>query len=171
MWILVSYKLNNGSPDFLNYQKGESMQAKNMLKSKKGITPVLATLLLIVIAVATIVVTYAWITIYMSSAGTQAGVMLNIDAISWPNNTSIVLYVRNTGTSDATISAVYIGTSATNLTKLEESNVTYDPTGGLVSANGDVVTVTCSYNWNSNTMYYFKVVPNIGAPAETSKKP
>jgi flagellin-like protein len=165
MWILDSYKLNNGSPDFLNYQKGETMQTKNMLKSKKGITPVLATLLLIVIAVATIVVTYAWITIYMSSAGTQAGVMLNIDAVSWSGNDTIVLYVRNTGTSDATISAVYIGTSATNLTKVPAG-----PSNATVSANGGVVTITCSYNWTSNTTYYFKVVPNLGAPAETSKK-
>jgi flagellin-like protein len=140
------------------------MQAKNMLKSKKGITPVLATLLLIVIAVAAIVVTYGWVMIYMSSAGKQAEVMLNIDTVSWPNNTSIVLYVRNTGISDATISAVYIGTSTTNLTKVEHT-----PEDILVSANG-VVNITINNSWKSNTMYYFKVVPNIGAPAETSKK-
>ncbi|MGQ9744095.1 MAG: archaellin/type IV pilin N-terminal domain-containing protein, partial [Candidatus Bathycorpusculaceae bacterium] len=42
---------------------------KNSLKSKKAISPILATLLLIVIAVAAIVVTYAWIMTYMTSAG------------------------------------------------------------------------------------------------------
>jgi flagellin-like protein len=165
MWILGSYKLNNGSLNFLNYQKGELMSTKNILKSKKGITPVLATLLLIVIAVATVVVTYAWIMVYMSGAGTQAGVMLNIDAVSWPNSTRIVLYVRNTGTSDATISAVYIGTSATNLTK-----VTAEPSNAPVGANGGVVEITCSFTWINNTMYYFKVVPNVGASAEISAK-
>jgi flagellin-like protein len=167
MWILGSYKLNNGSLNFLNYQKGELMSTKNILKSKKGITPVLATLLLIVIAVATVVVTYAWIMVYMSGAGTQAGVMLNIDAVSWPSNDTIVLYVRNTGTSDATISAVYIGTSSTNLIK---ANVTCEPRSGLVSANGGVVSININYTWGHNTMHYFKVVPNVGASAEISAK-
>jgi flagellin-like protein len=147
---------------FLNQQKGEPMQAKNMLKSKKGITPVLATLLLILIAVATIVVTYAWVMIYMSGARQQAEVMLSIDAVSWPSNDTIVLYVRNTGTSDATISAVYIGTSAANLTKAASSETFL---GG-----GGVANVTINYSWENNTMYYFKVVPNIGAPAECSAK-
>jgi len=41
------------------------MITKNMLKSKKAISPILATLLLIVIAVAAIVVTYAWVMTYM----------------------------------------------------------------------------------------------------------
>ncbi|HEY4674981.1 MAG TPA: archaellin/type IV pilin N-terminal domain-containing protein, partial [Candidatus Bathyarchaeia archaeon] len=48
----------------------------SMLRSKKAISPILATLLLIVIAVAAIVVTYAWIMTYMSSAGQQAGVQI-----------------------------------------------------------------------------------------------
>ena len=49
---------------------------KNMLKSKKAISPILATLLLIVIAVAAIVVTYAWIMTYMSSTTQQASEIL-----------------------------------------------------------------------------------------------
>ncbi|MGB9778860.1 MAG: archaellin/type IV pilin N-terminal domain-containing protein, partial [Candidatus Bathyarchaeales archaeon] len=56
---------------------------KNPLKSKKAISPILATLLLIVIAVAAIVVTYAWIMTYMSNAGTQASVILYKENISW----------------------------------------------------------------------------------------
>jgi archaeal flagellin N-terminal-like domain len=56
------------------------MLTRNMSKSKKAISPILATLLLIVIAVAAIVVTYAWLMTYMSSAGEQAGVFLKKDA-------------------------------------------------------------------------------------------
>lgn len=44
------------------------MSMKKFINSTKAISPILATLLLIVIAVAAIVVTYAWITTYMSSA-------------------------------------------------------------------------------------------------------
>ena len=49
------------------------MSIKTVLKSKKAISPILATLLLIVIAVAAIVVTYAWITTFMGSAAQQTG--------------------------------------------------------------------------------------------------
>ncbi|MEM3640903.1 MAG: archaellin/type IV pilin N-terminal domain-containing protein [Candidatus Bathyarchaeia archaeon] len=143
------------------------MPAKNMIKSKKAISPILATLLLVVIAVAAIVVTYAWIMTYMSSAGQQAGVMLTKDAVSWPDNDTIVIYVRNTGTSDAVISAVYMGESAANLTKV---GATYEPASGVVAADGGVVKITIDYPWTADTKYYFKVVPSTGAPVEFSEK-
>jgi flagellin-like protein len=141
------------------------MRAENMMKSRKAISPILATLLLIVIAVAAIVVTYAWIMTYMSSAGHQAGVMLTKDNIEWPSE-KIIIYVRNTGTSDAVISAVYVGTSATNLTKVSP---TYDPSSSVL-ADGGLTKITFNYQWNSGTRYYFKVVPNTGAPLEFSEK-
>lgn len=140
--------------------------AKNMLKSKKAISPILATLLLIVIAVAAIVVTYAWIMTYMSSAGHQAGIMLSKDAVSWPDSNTIKIYIRNTGTSDAVISAVYVGTSATNLT-----SVSFSPVNAPVSANGGNATLTITYSWVDNVRYYFKVVPTTGAPLEFSEVP
>ena len=53
----------------------KKMSLKKIFKSKKAISPILATLLLIVIAVAAIVVTYAWLTTYMDSTTQQAGVL------------------------------------------------------------------------------------------------
>jgi len=139
------------------------MHAKNMIKSRKAISPILATLLLIVIAVAAIVVTYAWIMTYMSSAGHQAGVMLTKDAVAWPSSNSIKLYIRNTGTSDAIISAIYVGTSAANLTKAWSGTTS-------IAADGGVAEITITYDWENDTRYYFKVVPNTGAPLEFSEK-
>ena len=127
--------------------------------SKKAISPILATLLLIVIAVAAIVVTYAWVMTYMTSTGTQAGIMLRKDAVSWSSN-SIIIYVRNVGTADATIDAVYIGTSSTNMTL--QSSVTYNPTTRLVEKNGGNITITVTYSWTSKTTYYFRIVPKVG---------
>jgi len=127
--------------------------------SKKAISPILATLLLIVIAVAAIVVTYAWVMTYMTSTGTQAGIMLRKDAVSWSNN-SITIYVRNVGTADATIDAVYIGTSSTNMTL--QSSVTYNPTTRLVEKNGGNITITVTYSWTPKTTYYFRIVPKVG---------
>jgi flagellin-like protein len=145
------------------------MKTKTMLKSRRGISPILATLLLIVIAVAAIVVTYAWVMTYMSSAGHEAGVRLTIEAVNWPNNSTIKLYVRNTGTSDATIDAVYVGTSSTDLQK--QTSVTYNPENKVVKANGEtVMEITISYSWASQRTYYFKVAPLTGPAAEFSAK-
>ena len=127
--------------------------------SKKAISPILATLLLIVIAVAAIVVTYAWVMTYMTSTGTQAGIMLRKDAVSWSDGL-ITIYVRNVGTADATIDAVYIGTSSTNMTL--QSSVTYNPTTKLVEKNGGNINITVTYSWTPKTTYYFRIVPKVG---------
>ena len=58
----------------------------------------MATLLLIVIAIAAIIVTYAWITTYMSEATQQAGVMLDVENVYWDSDAKITtIYVKNTG--------------------------------------------------------------------------
>jgi len=141
---------------------------KNMLRSKRAISPILATLLLVVIAVAAIVVTYAWVMTYMNAQIAQAGVFLTEDTQSWLPNSTIRLYVRNTGTSDATIDAVYIGTSSSNLDP--QTSLTYDPPNGAVAAYGGLVIVTIDYSWSTGTTYYFKVVPKVGPPLEFNSR-
>ena len=133
---------------------------KNMIRSRHAISPILATLLLVVIAVAAIVVTYAWVMTYMNAQTSQAGVILYEDAVSWPTNATITLYVRNRGISDTIIADVYIGTSESNLEK--QTSVVYDPPNGAVAAYGGVVSVTISRSWSTGTTYYFRVVPEIG---------
>jgi len=146
--------------------EGAIMNTKTQLKSRMGISPILATLLLIVIAVAAIVVTYAWIMTYMSSAGHQAGVQLTLDTVSWPTNKTIVLYVRNVGTTDAVIDAVYMGTSSANLAPAE-----HDAKNKVVPAGGDdVLEIKINSTWTSGTTYYFKVVPKTGAPLEFNRR-
>ncbi len=134
---------------------------RNLLKSKKAISPILATLLLIVIAVAAIVVTYAWIMTYTSSTTAQAGIMLKKDAVSWnEENSTIVIHVRNTGTADATIDAIYIGTSSTNLTL--QTTVSYDPISKVVLKDGYTIKITVTYQWSPQKTYYFKIAPKVG---------
>jgi len=143
------------------------MNTKTLLKSRRGISPILATLLLIVIAVAAIVVTYAWIMTYMSSAGHQAGVMLyeaNVRFYNVNQTQKIDIDIGNSGTSDTEILKVYIGTSQSNLQEA--------PTTDLPKPlpAGDVVRITLNYSWTSGTTYYFRIVPKAGAPLEFSKK-
>jgi len=136
------------------------MSTRKLFRSKKAISPILATLLLIVIAVAAIVITYAWITMYMGSTTQQAGVMLHPANVNF-NATSgtITIDVQNTGTSDTKISAVYIGTSSSTA-----SLQTTTETLPLSLGAGDIETVTIEdFDWDMGESYYFKVVPTVGA--------
>lgn len=132
------------------------MLTKNMLRSKKAISPILATLLLIVIAVAAVVVTYAWVMTYMSSAGQQAGVMLSKDASCLWQTGNITLYVRNKGTADAEIDRVYINSEL-------QSGVSYDPTTKIVKSN-EAITIVITYTWTSGDEYHFQISPKQGEP-------
>jgi len=72
---------------------------KNMLKTKKAISPILATLLLIVIAVAAIVVTYAWVMTYMSTTTQRAGEELRVENVRFHDSINVTITLRSTGTS------------------------------------------------------------------------
>jgi flagellin-like protein len=136
-----------------------------MLRSKKAISPILATLLLIVIAVAAIVVTYAWITTYMGSTTQQAGFMpykANVAFATGGTNGTITIDVGNSGTSSGQIVAIYTGTSAAAL----ESQTSTPPLPEPIDA-GEIVSFEVD-GWTSGTMY-FKVVPNSGAALSFSE--
>jgi len=142
------------------------MSTKNMLKSKKGISPILATLLLIVIAVAAIVVTYAWVMTYMSSAGQQAGVILYKENIYW-NSTAGKTYVTigNSGTTNTKIVRLWIGTSQNNLVNVTAST---NAGSGIFLNAKSVATITLSWPndlanaWTAGNYYYFQVVTEAG---------
>jgi len=124
-------------------------------RAKKAISPILATLLLVVIAVAAIVVTYAWIMTYMTHTTGQAGVFLykaNVNFYS--NGTKIDIDIGNSGTSDTTIIQVYIGTSSSSM-----DNQTITP---VSLAGGAVQRITLNYQWLIGTTYYFKVITSTG---------
>ncbi len=122
-------------------------------KSRKAISPILATLLLVVIAVAAIVVTYAWIMTYMNNAGRQAGVILYKANVNFYNQ-SIAVDVGNSGTSDTQLTTLYVGTSATSL-----MNYTITP---VPLEAGKVARITIDYNWTEGVTYYFKVLSSTG---------
>jgi len=131
-----------------------------ILKSKRGISPILATLLLIVIAVAAIVVTYAWVITFTGSTTGQAGVILSKDAVNWQTS-NVTIYVRNTGISDAQIDSVYIGTNSYD-NVAEQTSVT-PSLPVAVSKGGGTVALTVTFTGTSHTTYYFIVAPTQGS--------
>lgn len=141
------------------------MSIKKFLNSKKAISPILATLLLIVIAVAAIVVTYAWITTYMGSATSQAGVRLYLENVRFDTSTTEIT-VGNSGTEDTRIVRVWLGDSSGNMTDVTDKT---DITGaGTALSAGGKATITLAWpnsidsTWTAGANYYFRIVPNPG---------
>jgi len=142
------------------------MPTKNTLKSKKAITPILATLLLIVIAVAAIVVTYAWIMTYMTSATQQASVILYNENARFVNSTTTEIVIGNSGTGDTHIVRLYLGTASNSLIDIT-ANTTIGSGIALNAGSTATISVTwpnkaASGSWTAGETYYFKVVPNPG---------
>jgi len=132
-----------------------------LFKSKKGISPILATLLLVVIAVAAIVVTYAWVMTYTGHLTGQAGVVLyeaNVRYYTQSGTNMIDIDIGNSGTSSTQIVEVYAGTSSSTL-----ENQTATQTFPLTLPGGSQPQrITINYPWQDGATYYFKVVCSTG---------
>jgi flagellin-like protein len=158
----------------LNGYKQGAKDLPKILESKRGISPILATLLLIVIAVAAIIVTYAWVMTFMKAQTTAGGILLEMENVNWPG-ASTVIDIRNVGTSDARIVRLYIGNTISNLTEVTSATDIGD-TGRLLKAHNRTTIIlswpnALATSWTSGRIYYFKVVPEAGHPLEFQHKP
>ncbi len=139
------------------------MSIKKILNSKKAISPILATLLLIVIAVAAIVVTYAWISTYMGSTTQQAGVLLykaNFNFFTDSGTKKIAIDIGNSGTSNTQILQVYVGTSSSST-----QSQTTTPALPIALNAGAIASFNVTYTWTAGQTYYFRIVPTAGQQA------
>jgi flagellin-like protein len=80
--------------------------------ARKGVSPVLASLLLVAIAAAAAVITYIWISSYLGSAGRgieapQFRELLKVEGVRAEGG-SVVVTVRNIGNAKATLRAAYV---------------------------------------------------------------
>jgi archaeal type IV pilus assembly protein PilA len=140
------------------------MSIKRMLRNKKAISPILATLLLIVIAVAAIVVTYAWITTYMGNTTQQASFMPYKANVAF-GSSSVLIDIGNSGTASGEIVQIYAGTSASAL-----QSKTPVPAVPKAIAADTIQSFNVTMTITSGQTYYFKVVPNSGAALSFSEQ-
>jgi hypothetical protein len=133
------------------------MILQRMLKSKSAISPILATLLIIVIAVAAIVVTYSWTTTYIDTAAQHAGFIPYKVNVAFSTDT-IIIDIGNMGTSNGQVNQVYIGTTALNL-----MTQTTNPDTPISIATNDFGSLSVAYSWSAGIKYYFKIVTSSGA--------
>jgi len=134
---------------------------RSILKSKKGISPILATLLLIVIAVAAVIVTYAWVITFTGTTTQNAGALLQHENVRFYSDDDIEITIRNSGTGNAKIVEVYQGPSTSELEKWDVRD--YDPDTQIVDAGSSItIDIRLDDDWESGTIYYFKVVTEEG---------
>jgi len=127
-----------------------------LLRSKRAVSPILATLLLIVIVVAASIVAYVWIQSSTGNLTSTASSFFVIENVHWDKAGNIELTVRNTGSTRLTIDNVYID----GLGRSVEQNL----------SDGDAETITIEYNWNSDQRYKLKVVDKSGLMVESTFK-
>jgi hypothetical protein len=123
-------------------------------RSVRAISPILATLLLIVIVVGASIVAYAWIQSSTQSQINTAGGFIIIENTGFYDSDQIDLTIRNTGTSDVTIDAVYV------------NDFRYSVVQQIQARQSEILTL--DYIWESGTKYKIKVATNTGLYAEGS---
>jgi flagellin-like protein len=132
---------------------------------REAVSPVIATLLLIVIAVAAAVLTYIWVTGYMGTIApretpTQLKERIKIDAVSVTTD-SVSIHVSNIGEIDTKIVSAYVlYTDYTAVCGGPLTTADDVPAGSAVKVN---VPDTCTLV--SGTTYIAKVSAKGGAEA------
>jgi len=134
--------------------------------NKKGVSPIIAVLLLIVITVAAALLTYLWVLGYIGSAQRsgspeQLEERIKIDGVKVAG-TTVTIYVRNIGSITVEIQAAYILNATTGVVLDANTEVDLEPLDP-----GDVgeVTVSVTSTYKSGHTYVAKAVTKKGTEA------
>jgi flagellin-like protein len=128
--------------------KGGIETKMKILRSKKALSPVVASIILIAVTVAVSIAVAAWMgALTFSFMGTE---QLTVQKIKWGTN-QFTLNVTNTGTKTATISQILVNYVTT----------TFNQPGGLpytLKTNQYVVLTVTGFAWTNGTSYDISVV-------------
>lgn len=128
-------------------------------KWKKGVSPIIATLLLLIIAVAASVLVYAFVSGYFGLNTQPMGSMV-IDTYNIPaGSESIVAYVRNIGTKTLNVSNAYIDNQGSFI------NARIIQPGIVVRF---LIPFPSGFNSAAGSTHSIKMVATDGTPAEIS---
>ena len=158
---------------------------KKILKNREAVSPVLAVLLLIAIAVGAAVVTYAWVMGFVGTQTQQSGAVLVVDRVAWNGTTldasheaNATITIRNTGTGPATIVAIYWGTNTPGNYSQAITTIKWDSVGTSHSWKTTTCTIQpggavdiCTDNLAgvnaTGVTVYFKIVTKAGMSVTT----
>ncbi len=125
---------------------------KGTLLDKKGITPILSNLLLMVIAVSAMAIAITATYIITGNLHDTMGERFIVEDV-WFKPGEIAIYLRNTGKTPIEVVSVYIDHVAQSST-------------GLRLAPGDSSWLNVTYGWNPNFVYHINVATTGGTRIE-----
>ena len=138
------------------------MRTISLKRNKKGVSPIIATLLLIVIAVAAAVVTYAFVTGFIGTATSQSNQQgqMSIDTGTVNATTGLItVYVRDAGTKSEVLTTAYVD----NVAKVATWGF-----GNATLAPNQVMSVTIAGAYNDAQAHTVKIVAQDGTPVAYS---
>ena len=144
------------------------MIRKNLIKEKKGISPIIATLLLILIAIAAGVIVYAYVVGFLGSSSPSAPQVgsdqLDVNAVQYSSTSgNMTVYVQNVGQSSFNVSSIYL--YYVNNTLYKEVSPS---SGNPVKAGTTSSIVATVAALPSGQTYYVKVTTLVGSSAVSS---
>jgi flagellin-like protein len=128
-----------------------------LFKSKKAVSPVIATVLMIMVVMVGMTLLFAYLTTYTSNyqAGIGSSVMESIVIEDvWFNSTShevVQIWVYNAGKVDATINSIYVNDTA--VFQYGTTSINFDTQIRV----GEHKSVLVSLNWQFPGEYNFKI--------------
>ena len=121
---------------------------KKLWRNRRGVTPVLSSLLLTVIAVAGMSIAVTATYVITDGLHDNMGERVIVEDV-WFTDNQVSLYVRNVGRVLIEIDAVYVNSVSQSFSPLE---LEQDKHGW----------VNVTYNWNADTAYEIKIVTKRG---------
>jgi flagellin-like protein len=92
---------------FNTIRRRKTMKMKNLRKCKKAVSPVISVLLMIAVAVAASLITYAWVMGYLGSTTGKVGKAIQIQSMAKTSN-GLTVWVQNVGTGPVTLDSLYV---------------------------------------------------------------
>lgn len=126
-------------------------------KNKKAVSPVLATLLMIAVAVAAALVTYAWVMGYLGNTTGKVGKAIQIQSTA-KTGTDLSVWVQNVGDGPVTLDSLYV------------NGVKMTASGAGTLAKGDTIALTTAWDagWAAPNTVKVKVVCSDGTFIEST---
>jgi flagellin-like protein len=119
-------------------------------KSKKALSPVVASIILIAVTVAVSIAVAAWMGAL--TIGFMGSSSITITNVSFTGATNITLAVKNTGTNKVTIAQVKVNNEA----------VIIDSSSKLTYPAGDTGNITLDTTWVAGNPYKFELYDSNG---------
>ena len=150
----------------IKFKGGKFSQMKNVKRNVKAISPVLAVLMMIAVAIAGSLITYAWVTGYISFTTDKAGQAIMIQSMAYDNDTeNLYVYVQNVGEGAVELDAqscLYINDGL--------QPCTVDLADGVIPEK-DTATLTVPYTVSIGQKITAKVTTKLGTFTEKSNYP